>query len=1133
MTTEPTAFRSLAALKPFQRATVEYVFERLHGPDSVDRFLVADEVGLGKTLVARGVIAKTIDQSAQAASTDIVYICSNADIGKQNLPKLHPGGLAVTEFVPRINLLPTRAPTQPGAINFVAFTPGTSFSFGDQFGHRDERLVLYRMLRVAWDAGSVDAPGAIRILCGDAGFTAFNRDAVWWALRPGDIDRAMLAGFERGLANHRCEEHRRPNSLRAEFLILARELQSDADISRLRPRRARIVGEIRRVLAHSCIDALRPSLVILDEFQRYRSILVLPENPTVDQELAHSLFVQLGEGSKTLLLSATPYRMYTLSDESDSGDHYADFIRTMEYLLGAEGAALLREDLRAYRDALLAIDSLTHDELKAARDRLTTRLRSVMCRTERLAIDDERAGMLGDAKTPAATVTASDLRAYLALDAVSHQLRAAGDAIEYWKSTPYALSFMESYDVRRRLEAGRAKLPAATLAVLRRGDGLLRNKDLKAFRPIDAGNPRLRALATDLLGGRPTQPAWIPPSLPYYRLRDDFAIAEADGLTKRLIFSAWTAVPQAVASVLSYEVEREMLGLHHTLEDLAKGAHKARTLLTFRTVDGRAASMASFLLLYPSPGLARLVDPLLLGRGDRSAVRVEALAKAKVSEALRKVLPTEVVRQEERTNPAWYWAAALLIDMAIAPEATRSFFSQGVTEAARSWIPANETPEGPPDTPRSSGPRQDSGDETRGLGAHFATAADLLNGKFPTGRRPRDLAAVLARTAIAGPGVCALRALGRALPGADRESVRLLRAAARVAWGFRSTYRQPDVAAMIRGDARDDAYWRSVLDYNIAGCLQAVLDEYVHVVPDVMGRLAGDSTPLALAEAIAQTIYSALTIRTVRYSFADLTLKNWHDERRKPTVGARYALRFGVDATDETKQVQRAGQVREAFNSPFWPFVLATTSVGQEGLDFHLYCHRVVHWNLPANPVDLEQREGRVHRYKGHALRRNVANRYRAVALSGTDDPWRRMFEAAAQTDEAIASQGIVPYWVLTGPYKIERDVPSLPFSREIDRYQRLRESRAVYRQVLGQGTQEDFIEYLIRLESSGASGLSTAELHARMALLRLNLSPLGLTHSPSPRVGATADGSDAMMSDGTRGPVEIQRPDTSIREVE
>ena len=34
----------------------------------------------------------------------------------------------------------------------------------------------------------------------------------------------------------------------------------------------------------------------------------------------------------------------------------------------------------------------------------------------------------------------------------------------------------------------------------------------------------------------------------------------------------------------------------------------------------------------------------------------------------------------------------------------------------------------------------------------------------------------------------------------------------------------------------------------------------------------------------------------------------------------------------------RLPEVREAFNSPFQPFVLATTSVGQEGIDFHWWC---------------------------------------------------------------------------------------------------------------------------------------------------------------------------------------------------
>ena len=53
----PDTARILAGLKPFQRRSVDYVYDRLYGADRTRRFLLADEVGLGKTLVARGVIA--------------------------------------------------------------------------------------------------------------------------------------------------------------------------------------------------------------------------------------------------------------------------------------------------------------------------------------------------------------------------------------------------------------------------------------------------------------------------------------------------------------------------------------------------------------------------------------------------------------------------------------------------------------------------------------------------------------------------------------------------------------------------------------------------------------------------------------------------------------------------------------------------------------------------------------------------------------------------------------------------------------------------------------------------------------------------------------------------------------------
>lgn len=160
-----------------------------------------------------------------------------------------------------------------------------------------------------------------------------------------------------------------------------------------------------------------------------------------------------------------------------------------------------------------------------------------------------------------------------------------------------------------------------------------------------------------------------------------------------------------------------------------------------------------------------------------------------------------------------------------------------------------------------------------------------------------------------------------------------------------------------------------------------------------------------------------------------------------------------------------------AFNSPFWPFVLSTTSIGQEGLDFHWYCHAVVHWNLPPNPVDLEQREGRVHRYHGHAVRKNIAQvmgttaideARAAIARAQRVSPWELVYELA---DERFASEGgLVPHWVFVeGEARIQRHMPVLPLSRDADRITSLRRSLAVYRMVFGQPRQDDLLDFLLR----------------------------------------------------------------------
>lgn len=198
-------------------------------------------------------------------------------------------------------------------------------------------------------------------------------------------------------------------------------------------------------------------------------------------------------------------------------------------------------------------------------------------------------------------------------------------------------------------------------------------------------------------------------------------------------------------------------------------------------------------------------------------------------------------------------------------------------------------------------------------------------------------------------------------------------------------------------------------------------------------------------------------------------------------------MRFGDEKHDDSGTRFRGDEVRQAFNSPFRPFVLATTSLGQEGLDFHPYCHAVVHWNLPSNPVDLEQREGRIHRYKGHAVRRNIAERYgNKLSQNGWnashDDPWQYLFRLA--TEEPGRASDLTPFWIYAdGRYSIERHVPTLPMSREISRLSALRQSLAIYRMVFGQPRQEDLLEHL-------QQRLSKKEMEGLMEKIRIDLAP-------------------------------------------
>jgi hypothetical protein len=315
----------------------------------------------------------------------------------------------------------------------------------------------------------------------------------------------------------------------------------------------------------------------------------------------------------------------------------------------------------------------------------------------------------------------------------------------------------------------------------------------------------------------------------------------------------------------------------------------------------------------------------------------------------------------------------------------------------------------------------------------------------------------------------------------------ILQASAEIAEGFRSLLNSPDVRSMI--DRDDTPYWREVLRYCATHDLQSMLDEYVHTLRESLGLI--EAPDEKVVRDIASAIREVLSIRTSSLEMDDIRVNGDDVEIKKRKMRCRYALRFG-DLKDDSDQVlQRAGVVREAFNSPFRPFILASTSVGQEGLDFHSYCHRVWHWNLPRNPVDMEQREGRVNRYKGHAVRKNVA---RAIGLeglaqdwNGRGDPWAALFRLAKQRlkDSGVKASELMPFWIfedVDNPTRVQRIVPLPPFSSENAKFKALKRSLAVYRLAFGQPRQEDLIEYLAHIEGERDEALLQA--------LQLDLSP-------------------------------------------
>ena len=1054
-------------LSDFQRATAEYAFKRLYRDgDSTKRFLVADETGLGKTHVAREVIAQTIEHLQNAdhvGRIDVVYVCSNADIAAQNIRKLNVAGSDSPSFASRLSLLITRPEMlQPTTRNggkpttFVAFTPATSFQLGHQMGRKDERAVLLVLLRDHLGIYGARYTAALRIFQGSVG--------SWQKFRDHDVARVDAQPLEpeirQAFLKKFDQSHERESLVSLIDEVTGRRALNDDQHDSAR----RVVGSLRTMLSRSALQALEPDLVILDEFQRFRDLL--DENTGGDAaELAGDLFNH--PDAHVLLLSATPYKAFTYAEETGAdGGHYADFLKTLEFLADTEApVSSVRDDLDELRQAAL-LGEPTAD----VRDRVQDQLRKWIARTERPAARPqttpagETAGEFG--------VTAEDFAGFVALRRVADEVKAPL-SVEYWKSSPYFFNFLAGYRMGERLRAEmKTQSRRDDLAPLLGGAQRIVKSDVENFQTVEWGNARMRALAAETLEHGWWRLLWMPPSLPYHALGGPYESVDPTTITKRLIFSSWVAAPSAIASLLSYEVERRISeGTRHTANtSAARNAISSR--LDYRTAGNRPSSMSALALFWPQPTLASQTDPLdgaRENRNDPELLNVDRLIEWAQRRVENLVGQNGVSRST--TSAAWYWSASM-------PAEKNSALASELIGAPRSVVV---------DALAGISEDHEGNDGHRALNAHVSQMLDALGDWAPDAERPADLQETIALLGLGAPGNIAWRALNRVRRTEDQVTeFGRWRAASILASGLRTMFVRPDAVLLLdrlyggSSTAREgaSAYWRKVARYCIDGGLQAVLDEYIH-------HLAGESGVNTATDegliALASTARRAIALRESVYQATDID----DFDGARILFPSRYALRFG--STQHSHEEARLPEVRAAFNSPFWPFVLATTSVGQEGIDFHWWCHSIVHWNLPANPVDFEQREGRIDRYKGHAIRKNVAAAYRTAALADdAADPWAAAFEAAAaNVDDDLG--GLVPCWVHPGSAKIQRRIMALPLSRDEERWAQLQDALALYRLAFGQPRQEDMLAALQR------RGISSQP--DQIADLRIDLRP------PSPDI--------------------------------
>ncbi|MGV9013952.1 MAG: helicase-related protein [Flavobacteriales bacterium] len=1103
----------MAELKDFQRATVDHLYERFY-TERRTRHLVADEVGLGKTIVAKGLIAKAMERhlrSKRAAEPfRVVYICSNQALAGQNLNKLNffKRKECVDLNTSRLVFL-AKKETSKEAFRITALTPSTSFHLTRGLGMAEERRLMWMLL--SWY--QVYRKGRRRIGL-KLFFKGSVRDQTQWRISLDQYEREWNGKLRPDVYKHfkRAVKECIVPLDRGRYREVGKELEwsGEASLEMVLVQYANklgsgrrddlkgpnlLIGLLRSLLTKACLGYLKADLFILDEFQRFKDLLdTSVDDPSDAAMLAQQVFAI--NGAKVLMLSATPFKPYTtaLEEQVHEEAHHEEFEQVLAFLFKDDKEKLerYRTDRKAFRALLQKATTEEVDKVEAKKD-LQELLCEVMSRTERLLVSDDHNTLVRSKETTASTLLRADIDDFIHADRIAQVLKGVVKQplmgiVDFSRSCPYPFSFLDQYQLKSLLFKHRNNEGVAQ-SIRDNKKGWLNLRDVQQYKPLDPiPNHRMRELLKEVLSNGAHKQLWLPASLPYYEPRGVFQVDAPP--SKILLFSRWRMVPRAVAGLVSYEVERRTIADNrfkrknggYTPPFAASGKKrepkKPLKRLTLKLKEGVPASLSAVTLLYPSTVLLRAIDPRVHALpGHRKALRQLRAQLITDLKARFKEAGLWAYSKGERDSANWYWAAPVLMDKALHGDIHDAWFARGYRNSRFSSGQGAMDDDEPDATP------------SRTNKLHLQVLVEMYKGQrfSDLGKVPEDLFEVLADMALASPAVAGYRMMLHQFPGSPPSEV--LNGALDIAHEFLVLFDKPTSISIVDLNILDQGldrvrssrvYWRSVLEYCVDGNLQAVLDEFAHLLLNDYRELAS----------FIDRFCSSINIRTTNIRVDDAEGFMLGDQT---PMRCHFAVEFGNQNMEKDENRQRMTNVLNNFNSPFWPFVLASTSVGQEGLDFHLYCRKVMHWNLPSNPIDLEQREGRVNRYKGLVVRQNIVKKYQGRMEASGAEPWDELFRIAREQEGTSRNKPeLVPYWHLESDgIHIERLLPMLPFSKDVDHLERLLVVLTLYRLTFGQPRQEDLVHTLYK-------NLRPEQLDLVRKKLMIDLSPISRRSLPN-----------------------------------